>query len=128
MEGQAIRAGGCLCGAIRFEAVGPAEYPHTCSCEMCRRHTGCLTAVRVVFPREAVRWTGEGGEPELYRASDFSSRAFCRTCGSTIGAVDDAPTVGILVGALDDTHAEDLKPVEHSFADARPIWWDVRMR
>lgn len=128
MASAQTRSGGCLCGAIRFESDGEAEYPHMCSCEMCRRHTGSLTAAWVVFQKNAVRWTGAGGQPALYRSSDFSSRAFCATCGSTIGCIDDAPTVGILVGVLDDPAAADLKPGEHSFADAHPEWWTVEIK
>ncbi len=53
--------GGCLCGAVRFAARGPVANPHTCSCRMCRRHTGALTAAWVEFPRDAVAWTGPAG-------------------------------------------------------------------
>jgi len=128
MAGAKLHTGGCLCGSIRFEADAPAGYPHTCSCEMCRRHSGGITVAWVVFPKGAVRWTGEGGEPALFRSSDFSARAFCPTCGSTIGCIDDEPTVGILVGTVDNMDAADLRPVEHSFADARPKWWHVQIR
>lgn len=44
-----LNSGGCLCGAIRFGAIGPAEKPHTCSCKMCQRHTDVLTTAWVEF-------------------------------------------------------------------------------
>jgi hypothetical protein len=90
---EKIYSGGCLCGAVRFEAKAPAARPHTCSCKMCQRHTGGLTLAWVEFPRDAVKWTGKGGKPATYRSSPISSRAFCKICGSSLGAIDDAPTV-----------------------------------
>lgn len=34
-----------------------------------------------------VEWTGEGGIPSLYRSSETSPRAFCPSCGSSMGAL-----------------------------------------
>lgn len=69
-----------------------------------------------------VRWTGEGGEPSLYRSSNYSSRAFYVRCGSTLGAIDDAPTVALVFGCFDDKTANVLNPVSHSFEDNCPSW------
>ncbi|MDR6951740.1 hypothetical protein J2X65_001089 [Ancylobacter sp. 3268] len=120
--------GGCLCGGIRFEAVGPAGNPHSCSCRTCQRHTGAPTALWVEFPADRIVWTGPAGRPSTYRSSDISSRAFCPTCGSTIGALDDAPVVALLVGTFDDATSPELVRAEHSFTDRRPAWWHVQIR
>jgi hypothetical protein len=117
--------GGCLCGAVRFEAIGPALKPHSCSCLMCQRHSGAQTLNWVEFPRDQVLWTGGSGAPSLYRSSDFSSRAFCQTCGSTIGAVDDAPVIALVLGAFDPPLRQELAPARHSFPGKRPKWWGV---
>lgn len=119
--------GGCLCGAVRFEATGTPSKPHTCSCEMCRRHTGALTACWVEFPKDRVAWTGAGGPPATYRSSDYSSRAFCPACGSTLGAIDDAPVVALLLGAFDRPTTKDLRPTGHSYRGGRPRWWHVEV-
>ena len=119
--------GGCLCGAIRFEADGPAERPHSCSCKMCQRHSGALTAVWVEFPKESVRWVGPGGAPALFRSSPASSRAFCPTCGSSLGAVDDAPVVALLLGTFDSNGRKELMPTAHSHRGGRPRWWHVEV-
>ena len=92
MAGKKIYEGGCLCGHIRFVATAPVSNPHTCSCKLCQRHTGALTVAWVEFPRERVAWVGPGGAPTAWRSSDWSSRAFCSACGSSIGAIDDKPT------------------------------------
>jgi hypothetical protein len=117
--------GGCLCGNIRFRARGMPVNPHTCSCENCRRHSGAPTLCWVEFPNEAIDWTGEGGMPAVYRSSDYSSRAFCPKCGSTLGAVDDEPVIALVTGSFDAPDAEELRPVAHSFEDACPGWWKL---
>jgi hypothetical protein len=43
----------------------------------------------VEFPAASVEWIGPGG------------RAFCSTCGTTIGAIDDDPIVALATGAHD---------------------------
>ncbi|NBZ88375.1 GFA family protein [Stagnihabitans tardus] len=115
--------GGCLCGHIRFETKGEPGFPHTCSCRMCQRHTGSLTASWVEFPSDSVTWTGPGGRPSAWRSSDRSSRAFCPQCGSSLGALDDAPVVALLTGAFDKPHLVALKPQSHSYKGGRPRWW-----
>lgn len=121
-----VHRGGCLCGWIRFEAEGNPERPHTCSCGMCRRHTGAPAAAWVEYPRDRVRWVGPGGPPSTFRSSDYSSRAFCSRCGSSIGAIDDEPTVALLVGGMDEINDKALAPEYHSFEDALPEWWSAQ--
>jgi hypothetical protein len=123
-----IHQGGCLCGHIRFEAKGEALKPHTCSCTMCQRHTGGLTAAWVEFARDDVTWTGAGGEPAKYRSSEWSSRAFCPKCGSSIGAIDEKPVVALLLGTFDKPKAKALAPKYHSYVTSRPKWWQVEIK
>lgn len=122
MSGKVLE-GGCLCGNIRFRVSGPVEFPHTCSCRMCQRHTGSLTAAWVEVPRAAVEWCGPGGTPAVWRSSERSSRAFCPVCGSSVGAMDDAPVVALLTGVFDKPHLAALKPASHSYKGGRPAWW-----
>jgi hypothetical protein len=117
--------GGCLCGHIRFEALGPAEKPHTCSCKMCQRHSGALTTTWVEFPKSSVQWVGPGGAPSTYRSSDYSSRSFCPKCGSTLGAIDDNPVVAMVLGVFDTANRKELRPIHHSYKGGRPKWWHV---
>ncbi|MEY4982377.1 MAG: hypothetical protein RIR62_643 [Pseudomonadota bacterium] len=81
--------------------------------------------VWVSYPKEAVVWDGPGGAPALWRSSDFSSRAFCPRCGSTLGAVDDAPTVGLVTGVFDRPGIKALAPLSHSYRASRPRWWSA---
>lgn len=115
-------SGGCLCGYIRFHAMHP-QSPHTCSCDICQKHSGSHTVVWLEFAAEDVTWTGEGGKPALYRSSATSSRAFCCRCGSSVGAIDDGPTVALLTGLFDQHPDDDFTPEFHAFDDMKPDWW-----
>jgi hypothetical protein len=117
--------GGCLCGNIRFSALGPAQKPHTCSCKICQRHSGALTTAWVEFPRGSITWNGPGGMPATWRSSEWSSRAFCPVCGSTLGAIDDKPVVALVLGTFDSPNRKELTPTSHSFVSKRPKWWHV---
>lgn len=118
--------GGCLCGNIRFTVTGNPNSPHTCSCKMCQRHSGSLTQVWVEFDRENVVWDGPGGRPQTWRSSDSSSRSFCEKCGSTLGAIDDAPTVALALGTFDSPNGKELQPKSHSYISKLPKWWSVK--
>ncbi len=86
---------------------------------MCRRHTGAPVAAWVEFPAGAVEWSRP---PALWRSSPASSRAFCGACASSLGAVDDAPVVALLVGAFDRAGDAALAPRSQSFRASRPRW------
>lgn len=117
-----IRTGGCLCGSIRFETRAVPRNAHTCSCEICQRHSGATSLTWVEFNADDVLWTGSGGTPSTYRSSDYSSRAFCAACGSTLGAIDDDPLVALVWASFDDREDEALRPHTHSFEDICPVW------
>ncbi|MBQ4836580.1 MULTISPECIES: GFA family protein [Pseudoalteromonas] len=119
--------GGCLCGNIRFTATGKPLNPHTCSCTMCQRHSGSLSQVWVEFERQQVIWDGPGGKPKLWRSSEYSSRSFCNECGSTLGAIDDAPIIALVVGAFDTPNRLELMPKSHSYVSKKPKWWHVEV-
>jgi hypothetical protein len=90
---------------------------------MCQRHSGALTSSWVEFPAASVSWIGEGGMPSTYRSSDYSSRAFCPKCGSSIGAIDDAPIIALLLGCFDSPNRKELMPLYESYKSAKPKWW-----
>lgn len=122
VEAAQERTGGCLCGLIRFTAIGPAVYPHTCHCAHCQKLGG--TPVMWWAGFEQVVWNGEGGEPTWYETfPGQAKRGFCATCGSRVAAIDcDIPEIGINVTALDDTSSADLVPVNASFRELAVHW------
>lgn len=116
-----MRAGGCFCGAIRYEADGPPDFPHLCSCPHCQRLSGGPVMAWVDLPLDGFRWTGSEGEPTWFHTFPDSKRGFCSTCGANVCAVDvDADTVCVTMMSLDE-HT-DLVPERQSFSDDAVPW------
>lgn len=125
-------AGGCVCGSVRFRALGEPSRVTICHCTWCQRRTGTAFATEVVFDRSQVEITG----PEIghYRhLSDESGRwldiEFCRRCGGNLGfSLEAVPGVRTLpAGAFDDPawiSAECYK-VRHVFLRSRRDWSDL---
>jgi hypothetical protein len=112
--------GGCLCGAIRFIASGPAKWTAYCHCQSCRKQTGAPVSAYAGFERDQVRFTA--GEPQAYASSGGVERSFCSRCGSTVAYRGDRwPTETHLhVGLFDDP--EPFAPKGHAFAAERLGW------
>ena len=119
MSDQQKLTGGCLCAAVRYEAVGkPLQVAH-CHCERCRRSTGAAFATGVCFPVEAVTWVQQ--IPTRYQSSGNFSRLFCSNCGSSVAQHNqDTATMWLLVGTLD--HPESVTPELHIFTQEQLSW------
>ena len=107
--------GGCLCGAVRFTATGVETDHEACHCGMCRRWAGSpLLAANT----ESVRFEGEES-PEVYDSSEWASRGFCSTCGSSLFYYLKPTGRYILcIGAFDDQSA--FKLVGEIYIDHKP--------
>ena len=84
--------GGCLCGAVRIEAVGAPYRVGLCHCLDCRKHHGALFFAAAIFPADAVTVTGE--------TRDYQGRHFCPVCGSSVFA-GYGDEIEVHLGALD---------------------------
>ncbi len=74
--------GGCLCGAVRFEAEPGEMTSHACHCGMCRRWSGSALVAVQVAP-DAI--TFEGAEHvRTIQSSAWAERAWCDRCGSNL--------------------------------------------
>ena len=112
------RSGGCLCGAVRFQAAVQQHEFSACHCDACRRWgSGPFMAVNasdVAFEDDdALR---------RHRSSDWAERGFCGTCGSNLfyRLVNQGDAAGyeISVGAFDDQSG--LKMTGEIFTDRNP--------
>lgn len=83
---QATHDGGCLCGAVRYRARGPALRTLACHCRFCQRMTGSSFYAESMFPIDAVALTGTLGT--YAHRSATSGKAvhvhFCPVCGTTV--------------------------------------------
>ena len=123
-EKQTPIAGGCHCGAVRYESIEPPTNGGYCHCKWCQRLRGGFHAVMVLVPRSGFRFTK--GEPKYYKSSDAGRRGFCPECGSpVVGLFDGVDTASLPVGSLD--HPEDW-PVNqkgwfgHFYVDSKIPW------
>jgi len=74
-------SGGCLCGAVRFDAAAPKPEITACHCDMCRRWaSGPFFAVSC-----GTDVTFEGAENiGVIQSSGWAERGFCKVCGSNL--------------------------------------------
>lgn len=102
MAGAVRKAGQCLCGAVRFEAVIAKAEMGACHCAMCRRWSG-----GIFLSVECAEVTV--ADPDalgLYASSDWGERGFCKTCGSSImWRSKDGAHVAVSVQAFADPGA-----------------------
>jgi hypothetical protein len=115
------RSGGCLCGAVRFEADLAGEQFGACHCQMCRRWTGSAL-LGITVPQDHVRWTGEA-HIATRQTSGWAMRAWCRDCGSGLyfRVTAESPYLGQIelpIGLFDD--AGGLTLTNEIYIDHKP--------
>jgi hypothetical protein len=110
--------GGCVCGAIRYEASAEPINPHYCHCSLCRRSVGAPVVAWVNFPESAFRWLQ--GEPRWYATSPAMRRGFCAQCGTSLCTVEDDGYVCVAIASLDE--AAGLAPRYHIHAQHGLPW------
>lgn len=84
--------GGCLCGAVRFSAIGTPLRVGLCHCLNCRKHHGALFYAAAIFDQAMVRIEGD--------THAYEGRHFCPRCGSSVFA-RSGDEVELHLGALD---------------------------
>ena len=78
-------AGGCACGAIRFEIAAEPLMQNDCQCRDCQRMSGTGHGSYLTFPRKDVKQTGAATPWDIVADSgNVKTRAFCPTCGSPV--------------------------------------------
>jgi hypothetical protein len=112
--------GGCMCGAVRYEASGAVSNPTLCHCVDCRRASGAPALAWFSVRRDALRWTR--GIPARNPSSPGVERLFCGSCGTQLtwhsAAAPDE--IDVTTGSLDDPDA--VPPADHTFHSQRVRW------
>ena len=97
-----VRQGGCLCGAVRFEINMDGHRTGNCHCRDCQKNSGSAFMPFTNVDAGHFRWIAS---PDgAFSASEKAVRRFCTKCGTplTWEGVDDADTMSVSTGALDD--------------------------
>jgi hypothetical protein len=120
-----VHEGGCLCGAVRYRAVGKPLSVAICHCINCQRNTGSAFSVNVIFPKAAVTMTGS---PAIYEdkgeTGNVVRRVFCGICGTPLESrsVFSAPEYAVLKsGTFDDPRV--FVPDSEVYCITAMPWW-----
>ena len=113
-----VRTGGCLCGAVRFEASGDPLNVRLCHCRQCQQAMGSPFFARALFPQAQIRLTG----PTVGHATSARlQRVFCPACGCRIMASrTDGSRSGLALALFDDPEA--FRPECHMFTAEKVSW------
>jgi hypothetical protein len=115
--------GGCLCGAVRYEAKAEPQFSIICCCRQCQQLTGTGHAPQFALPKAPVTVSGD---PKVYRVTADSgnvvSCAFCSNCGSPVHKASSGyPDVVFFYAAtLDDPSL--FKPQAAVWAKSKQPW------
>jgi hypothetical protein len=115
--------GGCLCGAVRYEAEGDPVMSGYCYCADCRKASGSGFIPFMGFPSSAVRFTGQTLQFTSKAANGGDAvRNSCPVCGGLVfgGIVGKDDSFTIYAGSLDDASA--FVPTIAIFTRDRPDW------
>jgi hypothetical protein len=118
-----VHPGGCLCGALRYEARGAPLFAGYCYCQDCRRASGSGFVPYMGFARAALRVTGEARTYVCKAANgNDAHRNFCPACGGLVfgGVLASSTVFTIYAGSLDDPSA--FRPTAAIFTRDRPPW------
>jgi len=120
-------AGGCACGAVRYECSADPIMAANCYCRDCQRSSGTAMASVILVPTAALKLTGQLKHFEVTGDNGNKvSRGFCPNCGSPIISVLSATQamVALKAGSLDDPGQ--FKPMAQVYLKSAPPWAPVR--
>jgi hypothetical protein len=118
---EALVTGGCLCGALRYEASASPMYAGYCFCADCRKASGGGFIAFMGYPASAVRISGDAVTYTMPQPDGRKSeRNFCPHCGGLVygGVRGVAEQHTIYAGSLVDP--SQFKPAIAIFNSSAP--------
>jgi hypothetical protein len=118
-----LHTGGCLCGALRYEALGEPLHSGHCYCADCRKASGSGFVPFMSYKASTVRFTGQAREFRSKAANGGeATRNSCPICMSLVfgGEIGKSESFTIYAGSLDDPSV--FHPTIAIFARGRPAW------
>ena len=118
-----VMKGGCLCGAVVYEARGEPAITGHCYCVDCRKTSGTGHCTHVAMRADSMRLTGAMSS---YRrpadSGNIIERYFCPTCGSPIYSTNAGMPglVFLRASSLDDP--DQVTPQMSVFVSRAPKW------
>ena len=115
--------GGCLCGAVRYEAQTQSTLHYYCHCSDCRRYGGGAYHAAIVVSGEALKVTGDLNT--WTKVADSSRTVARHTCPACANHLFTSPSpdpfrYSIKAGTLDDPGL--FKPRYEIWTASRVEW------
>lgn len=115
--------GGCLCGAVTYEAAGAPLIVGHCHCIDCRKTSGTGHGTHVMVREDAVRIDGALSCYEsLSDSGNVVKRFFCPVCGAAIHSTNAAMPglTALRASSLDDP--DQVTPQMIVYKSRAPKW------
>lgn len=115
--------GGCLCGAVQYQASGDPQRFYHCHCARCRKSSGTGHASNLFLSNAALVFTQGESLLKCFKVPEAQrfTRQFCSECGSSVARfVPELDGVMIPAGSLDDQAP--IEPQARIFWDSRADW------
>ncbi len=115
--------GGCLCGAVTYEAKGEPMIVGHCHCVDCRKASGAGHGTHVAMPESDVKVKGEvKGYAHPTDSGNSVERCFCPKCGCAIYSTNSGMPgmVFLRASSLDDP--DQVTPQMIVYASRAPKW------
>lgn len=126
MTGTALpHIGGCLCGQVRYAISAEPLGARSCWCRDCQKIASGSATVNVLFPEDAVRFTGALSTYVMIADSGNTvERGFCPRCGSQLYSktIQPAGTMPMRVRAGTLDNPELMPPGATIWANSAPSW------
>ena len=119
-----IYAGGCACGAMRYEISGTPLFQNHCQCRDCQRKSGTGHGSYLTFLRAGLKQL-EGRATHWDIVADsghVKTRSFCPTCGSPVYVTFSAMPENIAIHAASLDNPKRFKPQAVTYAVRGHAW------
>lgn len=115
--------GGCLCGAVRYQANCQPLHTFFCHCRDCQKESGGPFTAEIYLPANSVTVTGR--LKRYSRQGDSGNevhRHFCIECGTVVLTTFDVDTGNVCVKACSLDDPSWLKPEFHLYVSSKQPW------
>ncbi len=117
--------GGCLCGAVRFRAVGPSLFLVHCHCHWCRGAHGAAFVTWLGVREDEFAVTKGDDALRWFASSQQSRRGFCGHCGTTMLYCSELCPGEVHIARATVVGAVDREPQAHVFIDQAVEWVEL---
>lgn len=120
---SALLAGGCLCGAVRYQVSGVPFDADYCHCAQCQKSSGAVFQAWMDFKREQITWLV--GAVTEYSSSAHVSRGFCSQCGCSLSYQDRRypDYFTLTIASLDEPSV--IQPNYHIHTSNQVSWLNI---